>query len=275
MLCRLTLTVTVRMKFRFIDVDIVDSIYGVALFEAIMKSVENGIVEDTILFWRPSKPAVYIGYHQLVHEEVNVDICKKRDIPIVRRILGGGTGYSDRNQIIYNIIFREDNPIIPYGPRNVYRFILKGVVEALYGIGIRNVEIDEERFGVYVNGKKISGSGQLTSNGVVNSGGSFLIDFDFKTMKKILKNPVKNLKGDVENPEDGITYLKREVRDIKMEDAKKALRNGFEKILGRSHDGILSKYEKELADKLMDKYLDEKWIFRADIRNQKRQKRRE
>ncbi|RLI96034.1 MAG: hypothetical protein DRO92_00465, partial [Candidatus Altiarchaeales archaeon] len=171
------------MKFRFIDVDIVDSIYGVALFEAIMKSVENGIVEDTILFWRPSKPAVYIGYHQLVHEEVNVDICKKRDIPIVRRILGGGTGYSDRNQIIYNIIFREDNPIIPYGPRNVYRFILKGVVEALYGIGIRNVEIDEERFGVYVNGKKISGSGQLTSNGVVNSGGSFLIDFDFKTMK--------------------------------------------------------------------------------------------
>lgn len=260
------------MRWRFIDLDGIDSILGTATFDAVMNARSNDLVEDTILFWRPSKPAVYIGYHQLAYEDIYVDICKERRIPIIRRILGGGTGYCDENQIIYNIIFREDNSKVPYGPRNVYKFILRGVVEALYTLGINDVSIDEKRFGVYANGKKISGSGQLTSQGVVNASGSFLIDFDFKTMCELLKDPVKNLKEGVDKPEDGMTYLKKEIEGITIDEAKTALRKGFEKILGKAYNGNLTPHESELAEKLREKYLRKEWVFRADIRKERRKK---
>lgn len=261
-----------KMKWRFIDLGEVDGILGVAIFEAIMEAIKKDMVDDTILFWRPSKPAIYIGYHQRAYEDVHVDICNRRGIPVIRRTLGGGTGYSDRNQIIYNIIFREDNPEIPHGPGNVYMFVLGGVVEALHALGVNDVSIDETRFGVYANGKKISGSGQLTSQGVVNAGGSFLVDFDFKTMGELLRDPVKNLKEGVDKPEDGMTYLKKEVGGITIDEAKTALRKGFEEILGESYDGALSGYESELAGKLRGKYLRNEWIFRADIRDERRRK---
>ncbi|MEA3255248.1 MAG: biotin/lipoate A/B protein ligase family protein [Candidatus Altiarchaeota archaeon] len=258
------------MRWRFIDLGCVDNVFAAAVFEAVMKAVKKDLVDDTVLFWRPSKPAIYLGYHQLAHEEVHVGLCRKRGIPIVRRVLGGGTGYSDRNQIIYNIIYREDNPDIPYGPRNVYRFILGGVVKALHILGIADATVDEERFGVYANGKKISGSGQITSQGVVNSGGSLLVDFDFTAMSELLKDPIKNLKKGVEKPMEGMTYLKNEVDDITIEKAKTALRNGFEEILDRMYDGELTSYELELAGELRGKYLKEEWIFRADMRKEKR-----
>ncbi len=258
------------MKYRFIDADLVDRFYGPALFEAVMKAVEEDAADNTLLFWRPTKPAVYIGYHQLVSEDINVDACRRMKIPIIRRILGGGTGFCDRNVLIYNIIFREDSEAMPHGPRNVYMFTLQGLVEALYSFGIRDVEIEEERYGVYANGRKISGSGQLTSRGVVNTSGSFLVDFDVGTMSKLLKNPVKNLKKGVEKPEDGITWLRNEIPDVTVDDARKALREGFEKILGKTFDGGLSSYEGELADELKGKYLEEDWIYRADLRKKRR-----
>jgi len=262
------------MKWRFIDLDKVDNVLATTIFDVIMRARSKDTADNTILFWRPSKPAIYIGYHQLAYEDIHVDICREKGIPIIRRILGGGTGYSDKNQIIYNIIFREDNPKVPHGPRNVYKFILGGVVKALYTLGINDVSIDEKRFGVYANGKKISGSGQLTSKGVVNSGGSLLIDFDFKAMSELLKDPVKNLREGIDKPEDGMTCLRKEVKGITIDEAKKALRKGFEEILSKSYDGTLSEYESELAEKLRNKYIEEEWIFRADIRKEKRKEKK-
>jgi len=260
----------IKMKWRFIDLDQTDNVLAATIFDSIMKAIGKGMVDNTILFWRPSKPAIYIGYHQLVYEDIHVDTCKEKGIPIIRRILGGGTGYSDKDQIIYNIIFREDTPKIPHGPRNVYKFILGGVVEALHNLGINDVSIDEKRFGVYANGKKISGSGQLTSQGVVNVGGSFLIDFNFKAMGELLRDPVKNLKEGIKKPEDGMTCLKKEIEGITIDKAKTALRKGFEKILGRAYNGTLSEYELKLAEKLRKKYMEEEWIFRADIRKKRK-----
>jgi lipoate-protein ligase A len=232
----------------------------------------RGMVDDTLLFWRPSMPAVYIGYHQLAYEDIDVNACRQMNIPIIRRILGGGTGYCDENQIIYNVIFKEDGSVIPLGPRNVYKFVLGGVVGALHNLGIDDVTIDEKRFSVYANGRKISGSGQLTSNGVVNSSGSFLIDFDFKRMNELLRDPVKNLREGIKEPDEGMTHLKEEIGEITINEVKTALRGGFDEVLGKSYDGALISYESELAEKLRDKYLKEEWTFRADMRDGKRKR---
>ncbi|MBN2014983.1 MAG: lipoate--protein ligase family protein [Candidatus Altiarchaeota archaeon] len=260
------------MKWRFIGLDKVDGVLGPAIFEAVMDSIRQDLVDDTLLFWRPIKPAVYIGYHQKAYEDLHVDRCKRMEIPIVRRVLGGGTGFCDENQIIYNVIFREDRDGMPYGPREVYRFILNGVIAALNSLGVGDAVIDDERFSVYANGRKISGSGQLTSKGVVNSSGSLLVDFDFKTMCFLLKNPVKNLREGIRKPEEGMTCLRREVEGITMDEVKKALLGGFEHILGEAYEGALTDHELELAENLRNKYLTDEWIFRADLREWRRKR---
>lgn len=261
------------MKWRFIDLGESEPAYPAAVFEAVMEAISAGLAGDTILFWRPSSPAVYVGYHELVREDVDLDACAELKIPVIRRILGGGPGYCDRNQVIYNVIFKEDSPGMPYGPGNVYRLVLKGLVEALSILGISGARMEERRFGVYVNGKKISGSGQLTAKGVVNASGSFLVDFDYASMKKALKDPVKNLPEGIKEPEDGMTSLRRELDGITIGEAKQALRKGFEEVLGSSYDAALSAREKELASALMEKYLSHEWTFRADIRMRRRNRK--
>ena len=261
------------MTWRFIDLGVVDCFYGPASFEAIMDARANDLVPDTILFWRPNKPAVYVGYHQLVNVDINVEACKAAGVPIIRRILGGGTGYCDSDQIIYNVIFKEDAAGLPYGPKGVYIHVLGGVIEALKTLGIKDVLLDEERFSVYANEKKISGSGQLSSGGVVNSSGSFLVDFDCSEMSKYLKDPVKNLKKGVMRPEDGLIWLRREIGKINVEEAGTGLLAGFEKALGPVKSGKLTDYELAIAQMLLPKYISDEWTFRADIRKEKRKKK--
>jgi len=254
------------MTWRAIDLGIVDCFYGPAAFEAIMDARAKDMVPDTILFWRPNKPAIYIGYHQLVNEDINVEACKAAGVPIIRRILGGGAGYCDCDQIIYNVIFKEDDAGLPYGPKGVYTRVLGGVIESLKMLGIKDALIDEERFSVYANGKKISGSGQLSSGGVVNSSGSFLVGFNCSEMSKYLTDPVKNLKKGIMRPEDGLTCLRREIGVVRMEDACMALRRGFEKALGNTYESDLTEYERKLADSMRSKYLNDEWTYRADNR---------
>lgn len=258
-----------KAGWRFIDLGCVDSFYGPAAFEAVMDARAKDLVSDTILFWRPQKPSVYVGYHQFVHEDINVAACKVADIPIIRRILGGGTGYCDRGQILYNVIFKEGAGF-PCGPKGVYCLVLGGVISALKSLGIMDSCIDENRFSVYANGKKISGSGQLSSGGVVNSGGSFLVDFNYLEMSKYLIDPVKNLRIGVKTPEEGLTCLRREIGEISVETAGKALRAGFEEVLGPAKACSLSGYESKAADGLRDKYLSSEWTFRADMRKDKK-----
>ena len=38
----------------------------------------------------PARPYVSIGYHQDAEQEVDLEFCKSRDIPIFRRDVGGG-----------------------------------------------------------------------------------------------------------------------------------------------------------------------------------------
>lgn len=255
--------------WRFIDLDLVDNFFGPAVFEAIMEARRRDLVDDTLLFWRPLLPAVYVGYHQLVSEEVNIESCRRLGIPIIRRILGGGAGYCDRNQVIYNVIFKERKGM-PYGPKKVYQLVLGGVIEALHILGISNTCVDEARFSVYANGKKISGSGQLSSRGIVNSSGSFLVDFDYSTMSSVLRDPIKNLKPGIRKPEEGLTSLRNEVPYASMDSAKAALRKGFEKVLGEMSTGSLEVFELEEAESLKSRYMSHDWTFRADIRRKRR-----
>ena len=257
------------MKWRFIDMGMIDGFYSVALFESIAKHVGAGSSPETILFWRVKSPVVYLGYHQCVEDEIHADFCNRSNIGIVRRILGGGCGFCDEKQILYSVIGREDG-VIPSDIQSAYTKVLAGVIIALEALG-KGGEIEPARNAVYSNGRKISGNAQGRIDGAVMINGSLLLDFDFGLMDKVLKNPTKNLRPVPSASEGMITLKEMGITDI--ENVKKILRQGFEKALSiKTEDRQLTLFEADTANQLLGKYMQKEWTYKMDIKRALRKK---
>ncbi|MDP3103994.1 MAG: biotin/lipoate A/B protein ligase family protein [Candidatus Methanoperedens sp.] len=257
--------------WRFLDLDKTDGFYSAAVFEAIASHVGSGKAPETILFWRVRSPVVYLGYHQCVEDEVYADYCADNNIGIVRRILGGGCGFCDEDQVLFSVIGREEG-IIPRDIQDAYRKVLRGVVNALTILGTEG-EIEPSRNAVYTQGRKISGNAQGRLDGAVLVNGSLLLDFDFELMDKVLKNPTKNLRPVASAREGMITLRQIGITDI--DTVKKALKQGFEKALGiNSFEGELTVSEIELATVLLDKYTLNDWIYKMDNKRALRKKKK-
>ena len=250
-------------SWRFIDLDKIDGFYSAALFESIAKHVGADLSPETIFFWRVRSPVVYLGYHQCVTDEVKEDYCNDHNIGIIRRILGGGCGFCDEDQILFSVIGKEGD-IIPTDIQEAYKKVLGGVVNALSKIGARG-EIEPARNAVYTKGRKISGNAQGRIDGAVLINGSLILDFDFGSMDKVLKNPTKNL-SPVNCAREGMITLKElGVTDIGF--VKKTLRIGFESALGiTTGEGKPTRNELQTADRLLEKYQAHEWTYKMDIK---------
>ena len=60
--------------------------FNLAAEEYVLKQ----IADDVIMLWQ-SGPAVVVGKHQNTVAEVNIPFVYKENIPVIRRITGGGT----------------------------------------------------------------------------------------------------------------------------------------------------------------------------------------
>jgi lipoate-protein ligase A len=250
-------------KWRFIDIDKIDGFKSAALFESIAKHVGASLSPETIFFWNVKSRVVYLGYHQCVADEINVDYCNDHRIGIVRRILGGGCGFCDEGQILYSVIGKE-NSIIPTDIQGAYKKVLGGVVNALITLGAGG-ELEPARNAVYSKGMKISGNAQGRLDGAVLINGSLLLDFDFGLMDRVLKNPTKNLYPVATAREGMITLKDIGITDIDL--AKKSLREGFETALGiTTYEGKLTENEINISNQLLEKYLSHEWTYRMDIK---------
>ena len=54
-------------------------------------------------------PSVIIGKHQIANEEINNQFVAERDIPVIRRISGGGTVYHDRGNVNFTFITSSES----------------------------------------------------------------------------------------------------------------------------------------------------------------------
>ena len=264
------------MTWRFIDTDKIDGYYSAGLFESIAKHVGSGEVDNTILFWRVQTPAVYLGYHQYVEDEIHEDYCAANDIQIIRRVLGGGCGFCDDDQILFSIVAREDDGAVPSNIQGAYSRVLAGLTNTLDSLGFGG-ELEPTRNAVYSMGRKMSGNAQGRFDGAVLVNGSFLLDFGFDEMDRVLKNPTNNLAEGVQNARDGMITLSEllDGADYDIEHVKSAMKKGFEDALGvESQRGVLTDSETEVAERLSERHRSRDWIYRLDDKRRKRRNRK-
>jgi lipoate-protein ligase A len=261
-------------KWRLIDADLVNPITGVAMVEAVSIARSKKLVPDTLILWRPNTSFVCLGYFQLVREEVYADVCDRLGITIARRILGGGAGYCDQNQILYDAIMGANRIMTPTSSNieRMYRYVLQGVVKGLAELGFDDVMLmPDYNFAIWVNGRKISGNSSTGLNGAQVVGGSLVVEFDYDGLLKVVKNPFKALKAGIESIGEGLTSINRELkRKVEMFEVKDALKKGFEQALKiELTRGTLIDEELELIKELEPKFSSKDWTYSMDIKHDK------
>lgn len=141
-----------------------------------------------IYSWRPS--AVSIGYGQEAEKEIDPDLCDRYGIEMVRRITGGRVVLHDQ-ELTYSLVAPESHPALGGRSGVMLRAVSEALVETLKHFGIPADQATEGRCGsggnydvcftatgryeITAGGRKLAGSAQRRSRGVVLQHGSLLL----------------------------------------------------------------------------------------------------
>ncbi len=131
--------------------------------------------DEVLLLWR-NRPAVVVGCYQNICREVHVRALLEQNIPVVRRMSGGGTVYHDPGNLNYTLITGQSGALD-------YDRCLAPVLRALNALGVPAQK--SRTCDMIVDGKKISGSAQKIANGRVLHHGTLLFDADLTRLDEI------------------------------------------------------------------------------------------
>jgi len=186
---------------------------------------------DTIIFSQPSDTYVCLGYHQKLNETFDRKVCDEKEIPIIRRKVGGGGTYLDSNQLFYQCVFHKSR--VPSNSDKVYELMLTPVVNTLKHF----FDVKAELVGsheVEMNGKRVAGigGGQMGEASIVV--GNILFDFEFDTMASVWSVPNESYREIAkEAMKDHIITLDDIGSMVKMDKLADQLIEEYESHLGR------------------------------------------
>jgi lipoate-protein ligase A len=253
-------------RWRLLKVGGIDPLQTQMIYEAVALARDQNLVPETIIFCWPNNPLVCVGFHQEVLKEIDYNYCKKNNIPIVRRILGGGAVYLDAGQLFYQIIASEDNPRIPKTIGKLFEKLLQAPIRTYHDLGIP-VEYKPIN-DIQIQGRKISGNGVGKIGKVSILTGNLIIDFNFEEMVKILKVPTEKFRDKV------ATTLRERITTISLEIGKPQsktylmglLKKNFEAVLDiELYENRLIKQEQNILNDLRKKYVSKGWLFEKSL----------
>lgn len=138
------------------------------------------LFQEAVMLWR-NDPSVIVGRYQNTLEEINFNYIKRNNIPVVRRLSGGGSVYHDLGNVNFTFFMHaNENQNL-----SMARF-LNPIVATLEKLGV-NARISG-RNDLTVEGRKISGNAQYLSGDRFMHHGCLLFNTDLEMMSKIL-NP--------------------------------------------------------------------------------------
>lgn len=177
------------MHWRCISLAQHDVFTNLAIDEALLESVIH--TKQPILRFHTWQPGVSIGYFQSL-KDIDKEYCKKNNIPITRRLTGGGALLHSSAEIAYTLIAPKSVLNIEKDVRKTYSTICQAIIDALAKLVI-DAKIENTN-DIFIGTKKVSASAQVQREGVVLQQGNILFgSFDpkifhvvkeFKTMQR-------------------------------------------------------------------------------------------
>jgi lipoate-protein ligase A len=152
-----------------------DPYFNLAAEEYFLKNFQ----EDFFMLWR-SRPSVVVGKHQNALAEINHEFVHKNQIPVARRLSGGGTVFHDPGNVNFTFIRNVAN----ISEVNFKVFTVP-VIEALRKLGVEAYTTG--RNDLLIDGKKISGNAEHVHKNRVLHHGTLLFDSHLDALKGALK----------------------------------------------------------------------------------------
>lgn len=152
-----------------------DPYFNLAAEEYFLKNFQ----EDFFMLWR-SRPSVVVGKHQNALAEINHEFVQTHQIPVARRLSGGGTVFHDPGNVNFTFIRNVAN----ISEVNFKVFTVP-VVEALKKLGVEAYTTG--RNDLLIDGKKISGNAEHVHRNRVLHHGTLLFDSHLEALKGALK----------------------------------------------------------------------------------------
>jgi lipoate---protein ligase len=156
-----------------------DPFFNLAIEEILLKNSE-----DEYLILCINHPSVIIGKHQTAHKEVNTKFLFENNIPLIRRISGGGTVFHDQGNLNFTFIRQSES-----GKQVDFRKHTQPVIDFLVSSGI-DAKF-EGKNDIKVDGFKISGNAEQIHRNRVLHHGTLL----FSTSLQILRNTLRKDKS--------------------------------------------------------------------------------
>lgn len=248
-------------KWRLL-IDVNDCYWNMAMDEAMLLLKDKGVIPNTIRLYVIRPSAVTIGYFQKLKESVNLEYVMVNNIPVVRRITGGGSVYHDEfGEVTYCVV--SDLSEFPGDIEDSYRKICGALVRAIKKLGLK-AEFKPVN-DIIVNGKKISGSAQARKSRALMQHGTLMYDTDLQMLARVLRAPREKLRAHgVVSIFERVTTLSRELgRKVKREEVVDALVKSFEKEFDiRLVRSNYLREERKLAENLVKKYRSREWLYK-------------
>lgn len=188
---------------------------------------------EALVVVSPEVPLISVGYFQDTKAEVNLEFIRKKKLDIMRREVGGGATYLDRNQIFYQLIWNRNNKKFPRKVEEIFEILSIPACQTYGKFGIK-ARFRPTNDIVTEAGRKIAGEGGGDiSNSMVFVGG-ILTDFDYKTMTHVLKVPDEKFRDKIyKSMTENLTTVRRELGSIPpRQDIVNVLVESFEKLTG-------------------------------------------
>ena len=256
-------------EWRLLNSGYQDGAMNMAIDEALVIAVSEGIVPPTIRFYGWTPACLSLGYAQKA-SEVYWEECADRGIGVVRRTTGGRAILHDR-EVTYSVVAAEDNPLVSGTILQSYLKISQGLLLGLQKLGIPAEVIshkDLDKLGtaacfdspafyeLVVKGRKAVGSAQCRKQGMILQHGSIIRDLDIEQLFAVLtfsSEEVRN-KMKVAFKRKACSLEEAAGRRLSDEEVIENVTAGFAEGFGiRLVPGKLTEREIELAKELVEK----------------------
>lgn len=227
-----------------------DPYLNLAIEELLLRHTD----EELFMLWQSTSAFVF-GRNQNPFLEIAPEFFQK-EIPMIRRISGGGTIYQDMGTINFSFITSKYTSKI-----NNYEYFLSPIINALNKLGI--AVTFEPKSSLYIGDKKISGNAQSFTNNRLVHHGTLLYNTDIKMIQAALVdcglsgkgNSIASNRQKVANIKD---YTNKELVEIEECIMNEVIHNNG--IYPKEY--ILSSEQLKMANDLVEtKYKSETWTF--------------
>lgn len=229
-----------------------DPYFNLATEEFLVKTLE----EPCFMLWQ-NKPSVIIGKHQNPLREVNMTFLNENNIPVVRRISGGGTVYHDLGNLNYSFIdMGKAESLVNFAKYS------KPVLDLL-----QRLKVDAQLVGksdLKIAEKKFSGNASHVYRNKVLHHGTLLFNSDLDILNESIKIKENNISDKAVNSNRSIvTNISDHLPETMiLSDFKRHLIDHIKNHFPNSQIINLSKsQESQIQELAQEKYKSWEWNF--------------